>query len=256
MNEANPISIPYPEAADRHLKITVGACRLKVAPGAADVWVTGTYRDPSGSLPLKIDQVGTTVRISQAPEWANVLNLPSGIPTLDLALGTGRPFALTLESGASENEVDLGAVPINRMIVRQGAGKMTIDFSATNPEPMSLLTLSAGAGSVEVKNLANANLAEMTVDGGAVAYKLDFGGSLQRNAHVRVSTGMASVEIRVPSTTAARISTESVLGNLDIGDGFTKREGAFWTSASPAGTGPLLSIHASVALGSLSLRAT
>ena len=256
MSEGSQINISYPDAVDRQLKITVGACRLKIKPGDGEAWIEGVYRDPSNSLPAKVVQEGPTVRISQAPEWANVFNLPSGFPAFDLSLGKARPFALTVESGASDNEIDLGGVPISRLAIKQGAGKMVIDFSAPNPEAMSMLGLGAGAGGVEVRNLANANFAEMTAEGGAVAYQLDFGGVLQRNAHVRVSTGMASVEIRVPASTASKIYTESVLGSLDVGDGFTKKEGAFWTSAALVGGAPVLTIHANAALGSLSLRVT
>jgi hypothetical protein len=121
---------------------------------------------------------------------------------------------------------------------------------------MSLLKLDSGAVGLTMNNLANANFAEMTVDGGAAGYVFDFGGSLQRDAYVRITTGMASVEVRIPSTTAAKITTESVLGGLDVGDGFTKKEGAFWTEAATAGTTPVLTIHANVTIGALSLRTT
>jgi hypothetical protein len=121
---------------------------------------------------------------------------------------------------------------------------------------MSLLDLDAGAVSIEMKNLANANFAEMSIDGGAAAYKFDFGGTLQRDAHVKISTGMSSVEIHVPASTAAKITTESVLGGLNVGDGFTKREGAFWTRAALDGKTPVLTIHASITLGGLNIRTT
>jgi hypothetical protein len=42
---------------------------------------------------------------------------------------------------------------------------------------------------------------------------------------------------------------------VDVGDGFTKREGAFWTEAWSAGDKPLLTIRAGVRLGALQLRA-
>jgi hypothetical protein len=41
-----------------------------------------------------------------------------------------------------------------------------------------------------------------------------------------------------------------------VGDGFTKREGAFLTAAALSGGGPVLSIRAGVRLGSLQLRTT
>jgi hypothetical protein len=46
------------------------------------------------------------------------------------------------------------------------------------------------------------------------------------------------------------------VGALRIGDGFTKRAGAFWTEGAVAGTTPVLSIRAETSVGVLELAAT
>jgi len=250
------INVPYPEAADLHLKVSVGACRLKVTPGDGEAWVTGTYRHPSGVLPPRIVTEGGTVRITQRRNVADLGGLFSGTPRYELALGKARPYMLTLEVGASEGNFDLGGLPINHLVIRQGAGKVDFDFSAPNPQAMSLLHIDAGAVDLGMKNLANANFAEMRVGGGAAAYKFDFSGTLERDAQVKITTGVSSVEIHVPASTAAKITSQSVLGGLDIGDGFTKKEGAFWTEAALGGKTPVLTIHANISVGSLLIRTT
>ncbi|HLF26241.1 MAG TPA: hypothetical protein VJG32_07890 [Anaerolineae bacterium] len=250
-----PINVEFPQVTDLHLKLTVGACHLSVKPGDHSAWVNGLYHDPAGALPLKIEQEGGTVKITQeyrSAEWLGLIGREA--PRLDLTLGKTRPYVLTLEVGASESHFDLGGLPVTRLLVKQGAGKADFDFSALNPQPMSLLDLDAGAVGLEMRNLANANFAEMTIDGGAAAYKFDFSGTLQRDAHVRLTTGMSAVEVRVPAATAAKITTETVLGGLNLGDGFTRREGAFWTQAALAGQTPVLTMQASVSLGGLTLR--
>jgi hypothetical protein len=255
-----PIAVPYPDATDLHLRINEGACRLKIAPGAGDAWISGAHRDPSGLRPLSISKEGGTVRLSEQASTANTWEwLRSGhgiadVPTFDLALGKAKPFRLTVEIGASANQLDLGGVPISRLAVRHGAGKTAIDFSAPNPHPMTLMEISAGAGSTELRNLANARFAELLVEGGVAAYVIDFSGALQQDAHARINTALSSVEIVVPATTAAKIATESPLGHVELGDGFTAKEGAFWTLAAIDGRTPLLTISASMTLGSLTLR--
>jgi hypothetical protein len=250
------IKIEYPEASDLHLRISVGACRLDVVPGEGDAWVSGTYQDPSGALPCQIVTEGGTVRITQNYSWAEMIGLWDRPPHFQLALGKTRPFALTLEVGASESRLDLGGVPISRLVVRQGAGKYAIDFSVPNPQPMSLLTLSAGAAGMEITNLANANCAELNLEGGAAAYVFDFGGTLRRDSHARIATGLSSVEIRVPAATAAKIVSESLLGSIDADAGLRRQDGAFWTEPALAGATPLLTINTNVALGSLRLVTT
>jgi hypothetical protein len=250
------IRIPYPDAAELHLKLAVGACRLRVRPSESDVWVSGNYQGPADALPLKIDQSGGVVTISQQKEvWGLSGLLSRDVPTFDLALGKARPFALTLETGASEGIFDLGNVPISRIAAKHGAGKLEMDFSAPNPQALDTLELASGAGAMTIRNLGNANFADLKIEGGAATYKFDFGGKFRRDASARITTGVSSIEITVPGSTAAKIVTETVMGSLDLGDGFMKKDGAFWTEAALAGATPVLSIRASVTLGSMKLRA-
>jgi hypothetical protein len=253
-NEPTQINIAYPEASDKHLKIGVGACRLKVQPGDGAPWVSGTYYDAGSNLPLKIEQQGGLARIGQDYRVFNPIAWFSNEPKIDLALGKAQPYQLTIEVGAAESKFDLGGLPINRLAIKQGAGKADFDFSALNPQPMSLLKVEAGAMALEMKNLANANFAEMSVDGGAAGYKFDFGGTLQRDAHVKITAGMSGVDVIVPATTAAKIVCETVMGGLNVGDGFTKKDGAFWTEAAMKGQTPVLTIEASVSLGGLTIK--
>lgn len=251
---ASQIHVPYPTLQDSQLWITVGACRLNVRPGTGDEWVSGTYSDPTGALPYRIAQEDSRTRITQEYLWPVHWDTGHRVPEFDLALGTSRPFALTLETGASEAHLDLGGLPLTRLIARLGAGRFELDFSAPNPQPMTVLDVSSGAASMDVHNLANANCPEIILNGGAAAYSFDFGGTLQRDTHVRISTGLSSVSIAIPSQTAASISSESFLGSIEVGDGFTKQGGAYLTPEALKGSTPLLRIATSVALGAVRLR--
>jgi hypothetical protein len=186
----------------------------------------------------------------------NPFGLFTSVPQINLQLGTAQPYTLGIELGASDNALDLGGLPLTRLSIKQGAGKVDVNFSAANPQPMSLLRIEAGATGLEMRNLANANFTDMILEGGAAGYKFDFGGTLQRDAHVRLTTGMSGVEVSVPAATAARIKAEVVMGGVNIGDGFTKKEGAFWTEAAIKGQTPVLTIEANISLGGLTIKAT
>lgn len=251
-----PISVDYPASDELHLQIALGACRFRAEPGEEEAWVSGTCHDPSGKRPPRMVEEGGTVRITEAePSWERIPAVFGGVPYYELAIGKERPFALTVETGASEFELDLGGVPLSSLMVRQGAGRFELDFSAANPHPMELLEVSSGAAGIELENLANANFSEMRLSGGAAGYKLDFGGALSRDAKATVEAGLSGVEIKIPPSTAAKIVAQTTLGSVDVGDGFAKREGAFWSEAGMTGNKPLLTISAGVRLGSLQLRA-
>jgi hypothetical protein len=248
------IQIPYPEGADRRLRISVGPARLRIVPGEGENWVSGSYVDPTGKIPCRVSTEGSRARISQDHRWRGLMR---ATPVFDLTLGKAQPYALTIESGATDDSAcDLGGLPLTSLEVRHGAGELDIDFSAPNPTAMDRFRLAAGAAETEVTNLANANAAEIAIDGGAASFTLDFGGTPQRDARVKINAGMATVEVRVPAATAAKITTHAILGGVDAGDGFTTREGGYWTAAAIAGDSPVIAIDANVALGSLKLRTT
>ncbi len=248
------IDVDYPESGDLGLVIGVGACRLILSPGSQDKLVTGAYDAPSNLLAPTIAKSGGTVKISQERGPSAFLGLLSGVPKLSLALGKAKPFTLNLKVGACEINSDLGGLPVSRFLIELGAGKVDFDFSEPNPQDMSLLEVRAGAVSLLMRNLANANFTEMSVDGGAASFELDFGGTLRRDAHVRLSTGASAVKIRIPAATAAKIAAEPVMGSIDVGNGFTKKEGSWWNEAAMAGAKPVLTIHATISLGALQLQ--
>src|SRR5215212_3174688 len=230
-----PINVAYPAAEDLRLRIALGACRFKVRLGEGDTWVAGTYHDPTDRRSPRILEEGASVTITE--EEPSVERIPAvfgGVPRYEVELGKKRPFALTIETGASDFDLDFGGVPLSRLMVRQGAGKLALGFSVPNPHPMELLEGSSGAA----------------------GYELDFGGALSRDARVSVETGLSGVEISVPASTAARIVAETTLGSVGVGDGFTKREGAFLTEGALGGRLPVLEIHAGVRLGALQVRVT
>jgi hypothetical protein len=84
---------------------------------------------------------------------------------------------------------------VNRLMVRQGAGRFELDFSAPNPEPMELLEVSSEAAGIEPENLANANFSEMRLSEGAAGYEVDLGGSISRDAEAKIEVSLSSVEI-------------------------------------------------------------
>jgi hypothetical protein len=252
-----PVNLEYPASGELQLRISLGACRFSARPGEGEAWISGICQDPTGKRPPRIVEEGGIVQITETePSWERIPAVFGGVPRYELELGKRRPFAMTIETGASEFEIDLGGVPVTNLQIRQGAGRFELDFSAPNPQLMELLEISSGAAGIELENLANAGFSRMRLSGGAAGYELDFGGVLARDAGAEIEAGLSGVEVSVPASTAARIVAETTLGGVEVGDGFTKREGAFLTEAALAGGGPLLTVRAGVRLGSLRLRAT
>jgi hypothetical protein len=247
--------ISYPAADDLHLRIDLGACRLEARPGDMEGWVSVTCHDPTGVRAPIFDAVKQPVTITEAqPLLERIPAIIGRRPRYELVFSKEQPFALTIDTGASEFDMDLGGVPLNALTVKQRAGRFNLDFSAPNPGTMSLLDISSGVAGIELEHLANAKFSQMRLSGGAAGYELDFGGELSRDAEVTIETSLSGVEIAVPATTAAKIEADTSVGSVDVGDGFTKSEGMFLTDAGTEGKKPLLTIRAEVRLGALQLR--
>ena len=149
------ITIPFPETAEPELKITAAPARLRIKPGAGENWVDGSYSEVEGGTGYKLTSSGSLTQL--ATDW-KVTKLRKGLPVFDLGLGTGKPFALTIETGASDkNHCDFGGVPLTSLDFRQGAGEFVLDFSRPSTVEMTRLNVSAGASSIELRNLANSN---------------------------------------------------------------------------------------------------
>jgi hypothetical protein len=255
---ATPIDLAFPDGPDGdalELRIALGPCRVRIAAGVGPLWATGRYEDPTGVLPLQVTQEGPRGRLSQTPS-ARSLPASARPPSLDLQLGTARPYQLVMDGGANDTVADLGGIPLTRLVFHHGAGRSDVDFSRSNPAEMAALEVAAGGVAMDLRNLANANFTEMTVSGGAAQYRLDFGGELRRDGDVKLNAGVASVEVRLPAATPSRLRSESLLGAVDVGDGFVTREGAYWNEAAAAGRSPVLRITVNSVLGSVTVRST
>ena len=158
-----------------------------------------------------------------------------------------------IEAGASENHIDLGGLPITRLRLSHGAGSADVNFSAPNPAVLSELRLAVDAGKTDAHNLGNANFQTLLVEGGAASCLLDFSGNARQDASARISTAMASVEVRIPRDLAVEVTSSNVLGQPRADAGFSQR-GATWLSPAAAAGSPIqLRIHSSMVMGKLLL---
>jgi hypothetical protein len=252
--EVTEILIGYPKSTeDIKLHLQLGACRLKAAPSDTPHWLEGHYEHLENALPPKLDQNGGTVKLSQ--DFGGIrLRGWTQPPTFHLGIGRSKPFSLVVEGGAAEMNYDLGGLPLRGLVVKQGAGSFDFDFSAPNPESIGLMTVEVGAGALKLRNLLNANFSRLKMTGGAAEYKFDLGGQLRQHAEMDLDIGLASMELHIPASLAVKIIPDTTLASVEMGDGFTKKDGAYWSQAAMAGPSYLLTIKANIALGSLEVK--
>jgi hypothetical protein len=251
---------PWSASPEHALRVTVGACRLRVLrAGEASGWVHVRYSDPTGTLPLSVQREYGSLRISQHARLSEVRRARAGVPELVVSLSDERAMALTIDSGASDVDVDLGGLALTKVTLKVGAGSVHVGCSAPTRQlagGLARLEVDTGAASVSLHDLADAGPDQLVVIGGASSYDLSFGGTLRQDLHARVSTAGASVSLAVPATTPARVGVVSVLSGFSVDEGLQAWEDSYWTQPGVDGGRPMLSVDTSITLGSLSLTTT
>jgi len=169
---------------------------IDYTPRTVSYDVDYSVRGKTGSLYLESTQRRKRGSSDSENEW-------------DIVLSNRLPLAIQLDIGACEIEMDLGGLRISNLSLDVGATSGEIDFSEPNPIQMRELDIDAGASSLELYNLANANFEFMKFSGGAASCELDFHGELKGQKEVDLEVGVGSLDVIIPRGVAVRFEGDA-----------------------------------------------
>lgn len=249
IGEKQTMKISEPVPADKEVTtavIRMGAGKLNLN-GGSDQLIEGSVVYNVPALAPTLTTGDHTLTISQVAE----LHASPGSDMInDWTLTLGKtPLDLSINAGAYEGKMDLGGVPLTRLTIRDGASKDVINFSKVNPEKMTLLSYFTGASDVQMLNLANANFDQMRFEGGAGNFKLDFSGTLQRNAHVEIIGGVNNIQISIPKGMPTKIDLSKSFSNIDTDGTWTIHHKVYETE----GNGPMLTMDVQSGMANVQL---
>jgi hypothetical protein len=249
----DPIEVPLPDDPQvvTAVEINFGGGRLLLAPGATDALVSGEAEYNVSDLKPEVLISEDKVLIRQGDlEFTGIPDFRGNIRNTWTLAFADAPIDLTIKTGAYEGEMEFGGLALNSLSIADGAAKNTVTFSEPNLAEMEELRYDTGASQVSLTGLGNANFSRMLFRSGAGDYTLDFSGELARDADVEVRSGLSNVKIIVPPGTAARLSIEGGLTNVDP-SGEWRSSGSVYTLE---GGGPTLTITVEMGAGNLELR--
>jgi hypothetical protein len=231
------------------LSITMGAGTLQIDSGATGL-VEGTIKYNVADWKPVVSHQGSTVSITQGTNYNN--QLPPQNVVNDWLLKLGKtPTNLTINAGAYDSTLALGGIPLTDLTINDGASNTSISFTAPNPARMQHLVYKTGASTVNITGLGNANVSDMSFEGGAGSYILDFSGKLQQVSNVHISSGVSNFKVIVPSTTACKVILTGAMNSVNTQGAWTVNAETY----SLPGQGPLLTITVELGVGSLELDA-
>ncbi len=241
------ISVAAP-AGDAHLTLSFGAGELRLGPGAKElVEGTATYNLPD--LKPEIKTEGGEVSLTQGNYKMN------GIPVFkelknewDLKLGAAS-LDLSINAGAYQGEFDFGGLALTNLSINDGAAEVTVDFSSPNQAKLGVLSYKTGASNVTLKHLGNANFGTLVFESGAGNYKLDFGGTFQRDGSATIRSGMSNLTLVIPDGLNVTVKVSSGLSNVQTPSGWSQRGDTY----TQKGTGPSLTIIIEMGAGNVQI---
>lgn len=244
------IAIENPDYPEADLTLILGAGELNIGPGADGKLVEGTFQYNVADLKPIVTTTGNNVEIKIGDFDLDAL------PTFDEDIKnqwdlrlTDTPLFLRIKAGAYLGVFELGGLELTGLVIEDGAADVEVNFEEPNPVEMAILDYQTGASSVTLRNLANANFTTMVFASGAGDYTLDFSGNLQRDATVKIETGLSNFEIVVPQGTAAVVRIEEGLSNTSIRGSWVEAGNEYRME----GDGPTLTISIDIGAGNLVL---
>jgi hypothetical protein len=230
--------------------LNFGAGKLNLKPGTAGELISGTaaYNVTDFKPVVTIDS--NNINIDQG-------NLKlTGIPTFNsnivnewnLSLGNS-PMSLVIKAGAYEGTYELGGLSIHSLDVTDGASKVNLSFSKPNLVEMTTLKYTTGASTVSITGLGNANVTDLSFNGGAGSYSLDFSGRLNRDMTVSIESGVSSVTVIIPEGTNAQVITDNGLSTTSTSGNWQQNGSNYQLT----GSGSTITIHVKMGAGSLRL---
>jgi hypothetical protein len=240
------ISVQTPDADNVSLHLKFGAGEMLLAPGASQL-VEGTATYNYAAFKPEVNTDGGNVQI----KMSEVKSLPSFDKLKnkwDLKLGD-TAMDLIIDSGAYDGTFEFGGLSLNNLTIKDGAANVKLAFSDPNLVEMSTLKYETGASNLKMTGLANANFSMMDFSSGAGDYTLDFSGELQRDASIKISSGLSNIIVVVPEGVDAVVTVDSGASNISAGSGWSQNGKVY----KQKGEGPTLTFVIEIGAGNVTL---
>ncbi len=146
---------------------------------------------------------------------------------LELALAPSVPLNLSLDLGATANDIELGGLALKRAELRTGASQTTIRFSTPTTIECERFEVTAGAAELVVDALGNAGCERMEVRGGVGDLTINLRGDrFTSDSRLEVSVGLGQVTLEIPRSLGVRVQLDRLIAGFDR-TGFERHGGDF-----------------------------
>ncbi|KAA3637606.1 MAG: hypothetical protein DWP97_00585 [Calditrichaeota bacterium] len=212
------------QKADRVIvNCDLGAGEFRINPGdISEAAIVDVKFDPKViRYDIDSDYRGSRCYIDMESDVRRHSNIDSEGNVWDIQFSTRYPLELDMDIGACEAEFELGGIPLEEFNLDIGAASGEILFSEPNPSRLEEIEIDAGASSLTMEMIGNANFKEFSFSGGAGSFDLDFRGKYNSGtAYIDIDVGLGSGDIILPKDVSVRIEYDGSnwFSSVDIDD--------------------------------------
>ena len=199
-----------------------GKFEVLTGPPGTDVELNGTYAENYYEL---IEERGTddvtgepTMAIRLRPTSSFMVRMMAGLTDfessrppneLSVTIPAGLSFALTLEVGQGQSQIDLDGLTLTELDADLSMGEHHLGFDRPLAEELPLMRLNSSMGAVVIDRLGNARAHELRASSRMGEFTFDLGGDWPTDGVSDLSFEHSMGELRLRIPTYVRISADS-----------------------------------------------
>jgi hypothetical protein len=176
---------------------------------------------------------------------------------LYIKLTDALPIDFDLSLGAGKSDIDLTDLQVNELKISTGASSVSLHCDRPNRLSTNEITIESGVSKFTASNLCNLNFRNLKFSGGIGSYRLDFGGTLEQSARVKVEVGLGSITINVPKYIPSKLFyDDNWLSSIRVDDDFEKTHSGEYQTEDFNSAAARLTFDVEAGLGSVKVRRT
>ncbi len=152
---------------------------------------------------------GNTGYLELGSDLLSKTHIQSGDNRWELTLSKTYKTDLSIDIGLCSADIELGGIPLSYLNIDVGAASGTIKFTEPNPTTAEDIKIDAGASSLKIEKLGNANFKYLKFDGGVGKFKIDMAGEYKTDSRAEISIGLGKATIYLPSNLPLRVEAET-----------------------------------------------
>jgi hypothetical protein len=200
-----------PKIKEVHLSADIGPANLAIDTHDGKDLFIGSVRYDADRINADIEYEarGSSADVYvTAKQYGHKWQVDTDDDRWNMSLSRDYHWDLSLDIGMGDSRIDLSGLPLERLTLDVGASKCEVEFSDPNPISLDEIKVDAGAGEVKIFGLGYANFENLTFDGGAGNFVLNFEGLQDGRRSVSVDVGVGAVQIELPHGYPVRVESD------------------------------------------------